>query len=350
MATAVPTAMVDDSSLALSRARQTVLVLGGFGYVAQFVIEALLGRADAGGDDAPFRVHATHRPGRETKGFPHAVTLHSLDFGDADAIAALLEAVAPNIVVNCAAMAGLGVCEKDPTAAFVANCPRHLVDVLAAQSALEPRLLIHFSTDIVFNGDPANLFDEDAALTPINVYGQSKAEFDEYLVGRAQPTCVVLRSSNILGPVHPYVATGKKFLQWLDDRLQAHETTSLFEDEYRNYVWIDDLVAVVMKLIDDFPSKPPPYRLFHCGGPDTLNRVDVARALAEAKRYSPTYSTKENGTDVEKNRVLPIKRSEVDLGYPAPLCLRFVSSRIEALLGRPLRSVQDCIVANVSRI
>lgn len=320
-----------------------MLLVGGSGYVGQFLTRALLERG--------FQVHVSHRPGREPTVLPAEVNLVALDFTDAESTAAALRSVAPAAVVNCAAIAGLGACEKDPEAAMAANCPKGLVDAVANEG-LGPesaRLFIHFSTDIVFGGDPAVLHDEDTAVGPVNVYGRSKAEFDSHLLSRKVPTCVVLRPTNIVGPQHPYGSSGggAKFLQWLDSRLRADEQTKLFQDEYRNYVWVEDLVAVAVKLIEDFPSVKPPHSLMHCGGPDALNRVQVAEALAAAKGYSLTFKP-EGGEELA--RVVPVPRAEVDLGYPSPLCIRFRSSRAEEFLGRPMRSIAECYRASADLI
>lgn len=316
-----------------------VLVVGGSGYVAQFVIQALL--------SCGVCVHATHRANREVNEFPSAIIWHVVDYKDTEAIAVVLRKVKANVVVNCGAMSALGACEKDPEAAAAANCPRGLVHALAAEAAGVPRLFVHFSTDIVFDGDPSKVYDEDSAPAPVNTYGKLKAEFDAFLAERTEPHCAVLRLTNVLGPRHPYVSTGTKFLQWLDGQLRNNSPTTLFEDEFRNYVWVEDIAAVVVRLVEDFRTKPPPHRLMHCGGPDALSRVDVALALAAAKGYSATYRTEEGQ---EFPRVVPAKRSSVDLGYASPLCVRITSGRAEAYMGRPFRPIDDCIRENVLRI
>jgi len=322
----------------------SVLLVGGSGYVGQFLTRALLERG--------FQVHVSHRPGRKPTVLPPEVRLVELDFTDAESTAAALRSVAPSAVVNCAAIAGLGACEKDPAAALAANCPRGLVEA-AASEGLGPegaRLFVHFSTDIVFAGDPAVLHDEDTAVGPVNAYGRSKAEFDAHLASRRVPTCVVLRPTNIVGPKHPYGSSGggAKFLQWLDARLRTDEQTKLFQDEYRNYVWVEDLVAVAVKLIEEFPAARPQYSLMHCGGPEALNRVQVAEALAAAKGYSLTFTPEGGGETLE--RIVPVPRAEVDLGYPSPLCIRFRSSRAEEFLGRPMRSIAECCRASADLI
>mmetsp|Transcript_58467 Transcript_58467/g.163823 ORF Transcript_58467/g.163823 Transcript_58467/m.163823 type:complete len:323 (-) Transcript_58467:79-1047(-) len=318
----------------------TVLVLGGTGYVGQFVVRALLDRPGT-------RVHVAHRPSRDASFLPEAVRRHGVDLTSAEAVEALLAEVRPAIVVNCAAMSALGACEKDPVGAEAANCPRHFVEALAKSAGGAPRLFVHFSTDIVYAGDPSEVYDEETVPVPVNTYGKLKAEFDAYLAERAEPACIVLRPSNIVGPVHPYASTGTKFLQWLGGQLQKDEPTKVFNDEHRNYTWVEDLVAMVLRLIDAFPSSLPKHRLFICGGPEALTRVDVARSLAEAKGWPLTF----RGPDgEERQRLEPAPRASVDLGYPSPLCIRMCSARAEEFLRRRFRSLAECVKEDPSRV
>lgn len=306
---------------------RSVLLLGGAGYVGQFILQALL--AEGYGP-----LHVTHRPSRVPQGLPPAIQLHELDLAaSADAIAALLS--------------GLGPCEKDPQMAMAVNCPVPLLDALALEAPSVP--LVHFSTDIVFEGVQDEVYEEASETKALNVYGQSKAAFDQILLGRTAPFSVILRPSNILGPKPPFPsasAGGTKFLQWLDSRLQLPEQTKLFNDELRNYSWVEDLVEIVMKLLRDFGKAQVP-RLMHCGGPIAMTRVQVAECLAAAKG-NPLEFQDQSGTS--QSRIVPVARDEIDLGYTSPLSVVLRSSLVETYLGRPLRKVTDCIQASLSVI
>jgi len=321
--------------------RKAILVIGGCGYVAQFLLQSLLEH------EGQFAVHATHRPGRSLEGMPTAVKWHEMHPSSAVDVESTLTAAAPDVVVNCAAMSNLKQCEMDPGAAEEANCLETLLEHLKKVAASRPVLFVHFSTDIVFDGNPDCTYSEDSVAEPVNAYGCSKLKFDALLTSVSVPACVVLRPPNILGPKHPFVSHGGKFLQWLDGQLQKDEPSRLFVDEYRNYVWVEDLVAVTMKLICEFPDKLPPFKLMHCGGPDSLNRLEVAEALASAKGYALEYKGQDGSM---LPRILPTKRADIDLGYPSPLCIRFSSDKVESFLGRPMRPISACIAASTSRI
>jgi len=320
----------------------TALVVGGNGYLGQFVVQGLLARG--------ILVHATYHSREPPESLGKAAPCHQLDSSNEPQLRALITEIKPDVLVNCAAMSAVGRCEKDPAAAQRANCPFGLVSALGELQA--PGLLVHCSTDLVFGGDADTLYTEDCAPLPVNEYGRVKAKFDQFLLGHTgEPRCVVLRLSNILGPRPPYgPAEGTKFLQWLDARLALDESSGIFEDEIRNYVWVRDLVDIVTKLVSDFVSGSftmDAPRLFHCGGPNALSRADLAHVVAAARGHCLTFRVAEGA---EQQKIKPTKRADVDLGYASPLCVRLQSSRVEALLGRPMQRIEDAVTAEAGSI
>merc|ERR1719433_130678 len=111
--------------------------------------------------------------------------------------------VKPNVVVNCGANSNVGGCEKNPDEAQKINCPLPLINAL--KRATPKPLLIHFSTDHVWDGgNLSGIYDTTYPLSPVNVYGKSKAAF-ERLIREKWPMHVILRSSVIYGPKAPSI-------------------------------------------------------------------------------------------------------------------------------------------------
>eukprot|EP00930_Biecheleria_cincta_P097098 TRINITY_DN8882_c0_g1_i1.p1 TRINITY_DN8882_c0_g1~~TRINITY_DN8882_c0_g1_i1.p1 ORF type:complete len:368 (+),score=69.05 TRINITY_DN8882_c0_g1_i1:28-1104(+) len=326
--------------------RPRVLVVGGTGYVAQFVLRGLLAEGSA-------EVHITYHS-RAPMGPLAEVSAHQLDLTDLERTAAVVKEIKPDIIVNCAAAPGLGFCQKSPDIAALVNCkgPQTMVEALAEIAGDRECLFVHFSTDIVFDGDAAKIYDEAIVPEPLNIYGRVKADMDAFLQSSdAPPHAVVIRPTNVIGPKAPFgEAGGTKFLQWLDSRLQVNEPSKLFVDELRNYVWVEDLVDVTLKLIADFTKnggKSLPGKLLHCGGPESLNRVEVAERLADAKGHALTYVA-EGGK--QESKIVPTPRAAVDLGYESPLVVKMCSRKLEAYMGRSMRNIGDAIRKEVARI
>ncbi len=94
------------------------------------------------------------------------------DFDAPDSLPALVDRIAPDIVVNAAAYTAVDRAESESEAAFRANA--QAPGALAAACAQRDALLVHYSTDYVFDGTGTRPYREDDPVSPLCVYGQSK--------------------------------------------------------------------------------------------------------------------------------------------------------------------------------
>jgi dTDP-4-dehydrorhamnose reductase len=94
------------------------------------------------------------------------------DFDDPDSLPALVDRIAPDVIVNAAAYTAVDRAEDDPDAAFRTNAesPGRLAAACAGSGAL----LLHYSTDYVFDGESDRPYREEDATGPLGVYGRSK--------------------------------------------------------------------------------------------------------------------------------------------------------------------------------
>jgi dTDP-4-dehydrorhamnose reductase len=94
------------------------------------------------------------------------------DFDQPDALTSLVDRISPDMVVNAAAYTAVDRAEDDAAAAFLANADAP--DVLARACAGRDALLVHYSTDYVFDGQARRPYLEVDATAPLGVYGASK--------------------------------------------------------------------------------------------------------------------------------------------------------------------------------
>ncbi len=94
------------------------------------------------------------------------------DLDQPDSLDALVERIAPEVVVNAAAYTAVDRAEDEPEAASRANA--RAPAVLASACARRDALLVHYSTDYVFDGTGTRPYREDDATAPLGVYGASK--------------------------------------------------------------------------------------------------------------------------------------------------------------------------------
>lgn len=105
---------------------------------------------------------------------------HALDVGDAAAIQKIFDVVKPDIVINAAAFTKVDDAETNSDLAERTNF--HAVKYLCDASLSHNSLLVHFSTDYVFDGMASRPYVEEDHTNPLNTYGQSKLAGDHYIV------------------------------------------------------------------------------------------------------------------------------------------------------------------------
>ncbi len=161
----------------------TVLLFGGNGQVGHELRRSLRALGD---------VVVTTRSGE----LPDGARCEVADFDRPDTLAALVERVAPAIVVNAAAYTAVDKAEDDVDAAFRTNA--EAPGVLARACALRDIPFVHYSTDYVFDGQGSRPYREDDPTAPLGVYGASKLAGEDAVrsVGRRH---LILRTAWVYG-------------------------------------------------------------------------------------------------------------------------------------------------------
>ena len=134
-----------------------------------------------------------------------------LDLADVDAIVRKVRDVAPTIIVNAAAYTAVDRAEQASDDAFAINA--RAPGVLADEARRAGALLVHYSTDYVFDGESDVPYAENAPASPINVYGASKLA-GERAIAASGASALILRTSWV------YARHGQNFLTTME-RLAA---------------------------------------------------------------------------------------------------------------------------------
>jgi len=119
-----------------------------------------------------------------------------LDVADGAAVVALVARVSPDVVFNATAFNRVDAAETEPLAAFAVNAAAPHFLARAARDA--GALLVHVSTDYVFDGTASRPYREDDLPRPLGAYGASKLA-GEHLVAAAGGEHLVVRTSGVLG-------------------------------------------------------------------------------------------------------------------------------------------------------
>jgi dTDP-4-dehydrorhamnose reductase len=107
----------------------------------------------------------------------HYVGREQCDLANADAIAALLNQIKPDLIINAAAYTAVDRAETEIDLAFAINA--RAPEIMAQYAVANGTTLLHYSTDYVFDGSKDGFYTEDNPRNPLGVYGKSKAAGEE---------------------------------------------------------------------------------------------------------------------------------------------------------------------------
>ncbi len=144
------------------------------------------------------------------------------DLSQPEGLRAIVRACRPDIVVNAAAYTAVDRAEQEPERARAVNAaaPR----VLAEECARLGALLVHYSTDYVFDGTARTPYVEDDEPRPLNVYGRTKLDGERAIV-EAGGAYVIIRSSWV------YASHGTNFLRTVQRLFHERSHVSVVSDQ-----------------------------------------------------------------------------------------------------------------------
>jgi dTDP-4-dehydrorhamnose reductase len=125
-----------------------------------------------------------------------AVGTQDCNLADADALRDLVRRVAPDVIVNPAAYTAVDKAESDQATARAVNAVAPAI--LGEEGARLGALVLHYSTDYVFDGTKEGAYTEADAPAPQSVYGRTKLEGEQGLAA-ANPRHLILRTSWVVG-------------------------------------------------------------------------------------------------------------------------------------------------------
>lgn len=173
----------------------------------------------------------------------HLLTRADLDIADPDAVERAFERYRPWAVINAAGYVHVDEAERDPERCFRENAQGPAL--LATACARHDVPLVTFSSDLVFDGRRDAPYLEDDAVSPINVYGRSKAR-GEALVLERHPGALVVRTSAFFGPWDEY-----NFVYLLLRALRAGQPFDAASDLTVSPTYVPDLVHACLDLLID---------------------------------------------------------------------------------------------------
>ena len=237
-----------------------VLIIGASGFIGRHVVRRLsdtLGHEVAG----TFRSRV---PGDDGKSW------YQVDLTEAAAVEQVFQSVQPDVVVHLAAMADVGMAERNPERATAVNVAA--TSAIARLSDPHRTRVVFVSTEYVFSGQ-RGYYREDEIPSPTTHYGRTKWEAEQAVASLASDWSI-LRTSIVYGWPEP---GQRNFAPWLLDRLRSGQPYDAHTDVYRTPVYVEHLTDGIAKLVEgDYPG------IHHVAGSDWVSMYDFAIAIAAA--------------------------------------------------------------------
>jgi len=151
-----------------------------------------------------------------------ALDRRELDLAQPDDIRRKIREIQPDLIVNAAAYTAVDRAESDRDAAHAINGVAP--GIMAEEAKRLGALLVHYSTDYIFDGTKRNPYDEDDPTNPLNVYGQTKLE-GEQAIQRAGSAHLIFRTSWV------YAREGRNFLLTILRLATEREELRIVQDQ-----------------------------------------------------------------------------------------------------------------------
>ncbi|MEJ7668351.1 MAG: dTDP-4-dehydrorhamnose reductase [Casimicrobiaceae bacterium] len=257
----------------------------------------------------------------------------ALDLADADAIVSAVRDAKPDLIVNAGAFTAVDLAESQTAAAFAANA--HAPGVLAEEAKRVGAMLIHYSTDYVFDGTSDIPYDEAARPNPLNVYGASKLA-GEAAVGASNARALIFRTSWVYG------LRGKNFLLTIQRLAAERAELRIVADQTGTPNWSRTLAQATAALIArGLPYLAERAGLYHlsCAGATTwyeFARAIVSEVSSEASNEVPTPC------------VVPIATKEYPTPARRPAYGVLSTCKFTATFGDTLPGWRDALAACLS--
>jgi len=229
----------------------------------------------------------------------------AIDLANPDSIRNAVREINPDWIINAAAYTAVDKAEEEPDLAMAVNgtAPGILAEEAQALSAV----LIHYSTDYVFDGTATEPYREDSPTNPLSVYGKTKLA-GERAVQAVGGKYFIFRTSWVYG------YRGHNFLLTMQRLAREREELKIVDDQYGAPTWCRHIAEATSQVVAQCVLNPEwaanKTGLYHLSSAGKTTWCGFARAIVDSMRQS--------GEDVAVKSILPIATEEYPLPAPRP--------------------------------
>jgi dTDP-4-dehydrorhamnose reductase len=240
------------------------------------------------------------------------------DFSRPDALAATVQAVRPDLIVNAAAHTAVDKAESEPALAQAINADAP--GVLARSAAACGAWLVHYSTDYVFDGTGDQPRTEDAHTGPLSVYGRTKLD-GETQIRASGCRHLILRTSWV------YAARGGNFARTMLRLAGTKTELNVIDDQVGAPTGADLLADLTALMARAARAQPDLAGTYHAVAAGATSWHGYARLVIETARARGVALT------LPPEALLPIPTSAYPTPAPRPLNSRLDTRKLRERFG-----------------
>lgn len=262
-----------------------------------------------------------------------------LDLANQYDIEKLLESLQPTVIINPAAYTAVDQAESDLDAATLVNT--QAPTVFAQWAKKNNALLIHYSTDYVFDGKKSDPYSESDLTNPQSVYGSTKLG-GEKAISESECKHIVFRTSWVYG------AFGKNFLKTILRLSKEKHELKIVADQFGTPTSADLIADVTLQVLQKYLSssdenKLAYHGLYHLTARESTNWCEFARlVVTEAAQYTEL--------NVKPDSVYPISGREYPTPASRPANSRLDTAKLASVFEIQLPSWKEGVASSVSEL
>ena len=246
----------------------------------------------------------------------------ALDLTDAEAVAATVRRIKPQVIVNAAGYTAVDRAESELALAEAINA--RAPAVLAEEAKRLDALLIHYSTDYVFDGTSGEPYREEDRTNPLNAYGSSKLA-GERAIAATGVAHLILRTSWIYG------WHGQNFLLTMRRLAATRDELRVVADQFGVPNWSRVLAETTASLVGrGAAALATKSGIYHLSGHGRASWFDFARAIFD---------------NADRPRVVPITTAEYPTPARRPASAVLATAKFEEAFGIVLPDWRETLAA-----